>query len=1024
MQGSRHFQSGVPRNPDVERVSGMSFDGTSDRPRGSTAGSHRGSAPGSQAGSHSASQAGSPPRQSRGAPSTASGPTGSSKVEPLGYDPGRDKKPLTPADLIGKRVDLPADAYLPINASTRYTPRPGYNTTGKPIQIELNIFPIQGFHEQDIYQYDVSVSPIDESKNSQPLIKKVWNSEPVQKFLNENGGTWIHDGNKLAWSSKTIPRNEARLSVDLDQGKPRKKLVGRDGVYFCRIKQTNVIRMSYLENYLKGKMAWDNHVLECMNFFDHCMRQSPSESMVQIRRNFYPKNVDGHPLSNVIEVHKGYYSAIRLSESIKSGGKGLMINIDTANTSFWMSNRLHVVALRMINEHKREWNSWDYTQLASALYPVPTTDKQGRFSIVQSEAFGLLRRLHKLRFTVEHRGKMNEKKVYTIKYILFDEKYGKEGAHSRNVTFAKKMPDGTIKETSVWQHYFDTHQLRLQFPNLPIIETTRGALFPFELCNLERFQRYIYKLEPEQTSKMIKFAVSRPPIRKDQILKGVRHLNFANDPYLTTFGVKVSAAMQKTNCRLLQNPEITFGGNAKHNPGMSGRWDLRGKKFLEPNIKPLISWSFMICGDACDKRSAEDFARKFTQAYRNHGANIKSTALVDQIPFSVGDYSDISSIAWNRTGSHFKEFPQIVFLIVPNKNSLVYERIKKNFDCRFACLSQVLQGGQVKMANAQYMSNVAMKVNAKLGGATCKVAGPNPTTPPFFKEPTMIMGVDVSHAAPGSGSPSMAAMAVSMDKFATRYAASCETNGWRQEIVSAATFHTLFPRLLKFWIKTNGCPPKHVYYLRDGVSEGEFQHVIDHELTELRRDFQEANAGNPKITVIIATKRHHIRFFPKAGDSSTGDRNGNPLPGTLVERDCTHPHHFDFYLCSHVAIQGTARPVHYQVIYDNAKVPPDHLQKMIYQQCYQYCRSTTPVSLHPAVYYSHLASNRARPHENIHASQKEMPAMKAGFPLAKTPREVHSQSQMSSDAPPLLPMAAGNQPPENTAFMNTTMWYV
>lgn len=54
---------------------------------------------------------------------------------------------------------------------------------------------------------------------------------------------------------------------------------------------------------------------------------------------------------------------------------------------------------------------------------------------------------------------------------------------------------------------------------------------------------------------------------------------------------------------------------------------------------------------------------------------------------------------------------------------------------------------------------------------------------------------------------------------------------------------------------------------------------------------------------------------------------------------------YDFYLCSHSAIQGTARPVHYHVILDEAKVPVNDFQRLIYNMCYQYMRSTTPVSL-------------------------------------------------------------------------------
>ena len=95
--------------------------------------------------------------------------------------------------------------------------------------------------------------------------------------------------------------------------------------------------------------------------------------------------------------------------------------------------------------------------------------------------------------------------------------------------------------------------------------------------------------------------------------------------------------------------------------------------------------------------------------------------------------------------------------------------------------------------------------------------------------------------------------------------------------------------------------------------------------------------------MIVASKRHHIRFFPNG--KPAGDANGNPVPGVLVERDVTHPFEYDFYLNSHSAIQGTARPTHYHVLMDEAKLDPNYLQNMIYEQCYQYIRSTTPVSL-------------------------------------------------------------------------------
>jgi len=77
---------------------------------------------------------------------------------------------------------------------------------------------------------------------------------------------------------------------------------------------------------------------------------------------------------------------------------------------------------------------------------------------------------------------------------------------------------------------------------------------------------------------------------------------------------------------------------------------------------------------------------------------------------------------------------------------------------------------------------------------------------------------------------------------------------------------------------------------------------------------------------------------------------GNLLQGTLTKCEVL------FYLCSHIALQGTSQPIYYTALYDDANHKPDVIQNMIYEQNYQNMRSTTSVSLHPAVYYAHLAS--------------------------------------------------------------------
>ena len=53
--------------------------------------------------------------------------------------------------------------------------------------------------------------------------------------------------------------------------------------------------------------------------------------------------------------------------------------------------------------------------------------------------------------------------------------------------------------------------------------------------------------------------------------------------------------------------------------------------------------------------------------------------------------------------------------------------------------------------------------------------------------------------------------------------------------------------------------------------------------------------------------------------------------GTTVDIGITHPTEFDFYLCSHQGIQGTSRPSHYHVLWDDNHFEADELQQLTFQ---------------------------------------------------------------------------------------------
>ena len=111
---------------------------------------------------------------------------------------------------------------------------------------------------------------------------------------------------------------------------------------------------------------------------------------------------------------------------------------------------------------------------------------------------------------------------------------------------------------------------------------------------------------------------------------------------------------------------------------------------------------------------------------------------------------------------------------------------------------------------------------------------------------------------------------------------------------------------------------------------------------------------------------------------------------------------------------------------------PDDLQKMLYQQCYQYMRATTPVSLHPAVYYAHLCGARARQHENVATSDQVPLAAKdwvqgreAGWGAkAQIPASLSSSKVDPTESDPLLPMGGEESREDSRNSFISGMWYI
>ena len=151
---------------------------------------------------------------------------------------------------------------------------------------------------------------------------------------------------------------------------------------------------------------------------------------------------------------------------------------------------------------------------------------------------------------------------------------------------------------------------------------------------------------------------------------------------------------------------------------------------------------------------------------------------------------------------------------------------------------------------------------------------------------------------------------------------------------------------VKDWVEEQKQPgqpgkmPKNILYYRDGVSESQYSAVRDLELPHIRTAYSSAfdelvsegkikeyeNSKTVNLTAIVVAKRHHVRFYPAPKGRMDKD---NCYPGTYVDNVVTPPYFQDFYLQSHTAIKGTARPAHYFVLVNEMKRDIDFYRRLV-----------------------------------------------------------------------------------------------
>jgi len=803
---------------------------------------------------------------------------------------------------------LPASPENPVFNCPR---RPNLGREGRPIVLRANHFRIdmpRGY----LNHYQIYITP-------DKCPRRV-NRDIIQTMVNAYGkifGTQkpVFDGRSNLYVRDPLPigKDTVELEVTLDGE-------GKDRVFRVSIKWLAQVSLFALEEALEGRTRQIPH--DAIQALDVVMRHLPSLTYTPVGRSFF-SSPEGyyHPLGGGREVWFGFHQSVRPSQW------KMMLNIDVSATAFYKAQAAidfmcEVLDIRDINDQKR-----------------PLTD---------SMRVKFTKEIRGLKIEITHCGNMRRK--YRVCNVT--------RRPAQMQSFPLQLENGQTVECTVAKYFLDKYKMKLRYPHLPCLQVGqehKHTYLPLEVCTIVQGQRCMKKLTDMQTSTMIKATARSAPERENEIKNLIRKTDINSDPFVQEFGLHISRDLMEVRGRVLPPPKLQYGGRTKQQAlPNQGVWDMRGKQFFSGvDIK---DWA--IACFAPQRTVREDSLRTFTQQLQKISSDMGMPIIGQPCFCKYAGGEDQVEPMFRFLKTMYPQL-QLVVVVLPGKTP-VYAEVKRVGDTLLGMATQCVQAKNVNKTSAQTLSNLCLKINVKLGGVN-SILVPN-IRPKVFNEPVIFLGADVTHPPVGdSRKPSIAAVVGSQDAHPSRYAATVRVQKHRQEIIEDLSA-MVKEHLVMFYKSTGGYKPCRIIMYRDGVSEGQFAQVLQFELTAIREACIKLEADyKPGITFVVVQKRHHTRLFCADKKEQSG-KSGNIPAGTTVDIGITHPTEFDFYLCSHQGIQGTSRPSHYHVLWDDNRFEADELQQLTYQLCHTYVRCTRSVSIPAPAYYAHLVAFRSRYH--------------------------------------------------------------
>lgn len=331
----------------------------------------------------------------------------------------------------------------------------------------------------------------------------------------------------------------------------------------------------------------------------------------------------------------------------------------------------------------------------------------------------------------------------------------------------------------------------------------------------------------------------------------------------------------------------------------------------------------------------------------------------DKVGLRVGEV-DVMNIPDDRPqglSNALKQIDQsktnLVMVIMSRQNKERYDVIKRLLTCDRGIPTQVITSNLMmdQRKSRSAASKIAIQIAAKVGGEPWHVNIP--------LRATMICGYDTYHDTSNRGRSFGAIVASTNDSY-SRWWSNINSHERLEELSSNLSRDLV--AAAKNWKTLNGKLPERVILYRDGVGDGQLEHVFKVELKQARRALRKMSAPDEmeiRLTVIIVNKRVGARFYLKQGQNFT-----NPPPGTVIDNTVTRKERYDFYLISQSTRQGTISPTYYNIIHDECGLPIDRIQMLSYKLTLNYYNWAGGVRVPAPCQYAHKLAFQTG--ENLH----------------------------------------------------------